>query len=358
MRRHTELDVLTGIEVIDRTRPHFVFVRMAADLLDAVAADLGQDHFPRRLGRDEGGEEGLHHRRRDLGFGVAPHLQQRLDGLREIGHAAILLGALGVHDVQDVGQSGLTAVGLDPGKLGQRAVRLIRVGVGNVIGHHRARRVDLDAVIDDVAVREMYRRQRRHERIAVRAGMTDGIRRPHAVGFEQMQTQRVRHERRRLGALDEGEHIARHRPRQRDQLLHTVEVVDAGCVTGLLAARPQIELGLRVPLPGFGLRLIHAQRIAIDGRLEPQPRADDVRPLTLERCGGNGRRHVQHPRTLPQRVGVGVDILCRTAALDGKAAQRLLCQRRARLGVAFIDRRQDHRPWGLAHRAHLLFSRM
>ena len=151
--------------------------------------------------------------------------------------------------MQHVWQARGAAVCLHTLERGQLAVILMWVCIGDVIGHDCAVCVYLHAVIDGIAIGQLGRRDVGQKRIAVHRSAAYCIGRAHAVSFDQMQAQCVRQQRRCLHTLDQGKNVAAHGPRQRDKLLHPIEVIHAGCVAGALIARPQRKLSLYKPLP-------------------------------------------------------------------------------------------------------------
>jgi hypothetical protein len=151
--RFSENDVLAGVHYIDLPRPHVVVVwvpRLALRFL----VQLIERHILRgRLRLYEGSKKGLDHRSHELGLCVAPELEQRLDHLREITHATILIRALRVNDVQHVGESGVFLICQNAGPLRpQRCAELEGVCAADMVGHHHAVLVYLHAVVYGVAV--------------------------------------------------------------------------------------------------------------------------------------------------------------------------------------------------------------
>ena len=150
-----------------RTRSHLVLVVIIGDVVrhrSAVRVDLGGDAGNIScaylvegciggvgLRFDPCSEEALHQRRHQLGLRIAPKLEQRLDDLRQIRNAAVLVRALTVHDVENIRQAGLGAVSLNTLPLLRLAGDLVRVGVADVIGDHAAVAIHLHAVVDLVA---------------------------------------------------------------------------------------------------------------------------------------------------------------------------------------------------------------
>ena len=98
-----KFNIFARFHEVDRTRSHFILVRVTADLRGTVAHLVERDFVRVCGGLDKRRKKALDHGRHDLGLGVPPHLQQRLDDLRQIRHAAVLFRALGVHDMQHIG---------------------------------------------------------------------------------------------------------------------------------------------------------------------------------------------------------------------------------------------------------------
>ena len=143
-----------------RTRPHFVLVGIVGNIARASAIRAGgrnagnvscTDFIEWRTGRigfrlNPRREEALHQRGHQLRFRVAAKLQKRFNNLRQIRNAAVLIGALAVHDVQDIRQAGALTVGRDARPFLLLGRDLVRIGVADVIGDDAAVFVDLHAV--------------------------------------------------------------------------------------------------------------------------------------------------------------------------------------------------------------------
>ena len=192
--------------------------------------------------------------------------------------------------------------------------------------------VHLDAVVDGVAVGRLAGGQQH-------GGDDAGARRGyHAVGLDQVEAQRVGHERRRVVLLDDREHVAADQPRGEGELLHGCEVIDAGRVARPFIVGPQVELALGLCLPCVCGLLCHAERLPVDPALELEPDADHVGAVSADGRGGDWRGHVEHPGSLSERPVVGVDVLLGAAAEGPEALGRPLVPARAGVAVALVLR--------------------
>ena len=142
----SENDVLAGVHYIDLPRPHVVVIRVPWFCF-CIFVQLIERHILRgRLRLYEGSKKGLDHRGHELGLCVAPELEQRLDHLREIAHATVLIRALRVNDMQHVGKSGVFLI------CQGGCAELEGVCAADMVGHHHAVLVYFHAVVYGVPV--------------------------------------------------------------------------------------------------------------------------------------------------------------------------------------------------------------
>ena len=255
----------------------------------------------REASLDDGGDE--------LGIGVAPKVEQRFNHLGEDAHATVLLGSLRIHQMQHVRKTRLTSVGSNPREIRRLGGRVERIAVAYPVGHHISAVVNLDAVIDDVAV---FGFSRGEVHVGKRCHFEPRFTRyrgAQTIGFDEMQTQPVGTGECAVFAMgDEPQHVAGHEPRHQGKLLHGIEVVHAGRIAALFFVRPKGKLPFGLFLPNDGRLGIHAEELGIDVRLGNQPRADDVGPVRSDRARGDRCSHIKHPATLSKRQVVLIDI--------------------------------------------------
>lgn len=100
---------------------------------------------------NEGSVKALDDCGHEFGLGIPAKLQQRLDHLREITHAAVLIRALCVNDVEHIRKTGALLVCQNAGPFSNRSAELIRVVAAYVIRYHHAVLVYFHAVVYGVA---------------------------------------------------------------------------------------------------------------------------------------------------------------------------------------------------------------
>ena len=329
--------------MINLTGPHLVLIVAVADVVGvgvlnrhtgniAAAHLIGGDSGLVGVCHDPRGKEALHQCGHQFGFRVAPQLEQHFNDRGQIRHAAVLVRALAVHDVQNVRQAGLPANGLNALPLGLLLRNLAGVGVSNPVGHGKAAAVHLHAVIDFVAIVGVLAlgdvRPTVHDIAA-------GVRGADAVSLHQMQPQRVGVQLcGLLRPLDKGEHITAHQPAFQGQLLQSVKVVHAQRVTVAAVLRPQSELGLRLALPLFGCFRGQSQHIAVNGRFQRQAGAHNLGAVRVDGACRNGAAHIQHAAALAQCGVILVYILARRIAVGPKTARGPPCKAAAGVAVS------------------------
>ena len=267
------------------------------------------DDDPRgKVALDQGhGERGIH---------VAVQLQDRFDGRGQIAHAAVLIGPLAAHDVEDVGQVRFLAIGFYPHPIIVLAGDLPGIVTVYVVGDHHSVAVHLDAVKNAVVVVGI---------LAIgHAGIPQAAvfhRRPHPVGFNEMQPEGVRLDAAGLGTLNQGKYIPAHQPGDQRQLLHPGKIVHAGSVTAGLPVRPQSKLPLRVPLPFLGRLRREDQRLSVNGAFQRQPYTDRLSAVRVDRAGRQRTGHIQHPAPLAHGMVIPVYIFVGGAAAGNEFFQ-------------------------------------
>ena len=153
--------------------------------------------------------------------------------------------------MENIGQARPWAVGFHPYPLLRFPDNLPGIAVAHMIGNHHAVAVYFHPVKNPVAVLRIFA-----------VGDADKSVSPtHAVGgadpirLYHVNPQRVGAGGRGLVPLENREHITRHQPRHKRQLLERVKIVHAYGVTALFVVRPPVKFCLRLALPVLrGLR--------------------------------------------------------------------------------------------------------
>ena len=151
MRRVCKFYAFTRPHDIDLARPHAVLVRVP-HFSGWYRIHLIEWHFiSRGFCLNEGSVKALDDCGHEFGLGIPAKLQQRLDHLREITHAAVLIRALCVNDVEHIRKAGALLVCQNAGPFSNRSAELIRVVAAYVICYHHAVLVYFHAVVYGVA---------------------------------------------------------------------------------------------------------------------------------------------------------------------------------------------------------------
>ena len=331
-----------------RTRPHFVLVGIVGDIactstIRAGSRNAGNvscaDFIEWRTGRigfrfNPCRKEALHQRRHQLRFRVAAKLQQRLNNLCQIRNAAVLIGALAVHDVQDIRQAGALAVGRDARPFLFLGRDLVRIGVADVIGNDAAVFVDLHAVENAVTGAGLPIRNDGIHEAAVGVASAEVGRCGNAVCFNDVQPHRIGIQRRRRVTLHQDKHVSGHEPRFERELLQRHEVVQAERVAVLLFTAPEPKFHLGFVLPLFCRLRRKPQQVAVDGRFQRQACADNLCAVGVDGARGHGRRHIKHSRPLAQRGVVAVNIFVWRTAVWGEPFERAPGDARTSFAIA------------------------
>ena len=331
-----------------RTRPHFVLVGIVGNIARASAIRAGgrnagnvscTDFIEWRTGRigfrlNPRREEALHQRGHQLRFRVAAKLQKRFNNLRQIRNAAVLIGALAVHDVQDIRQAGALTVGRDARPFLLLGRDLVRIGVADVIGDDAAVFVDLHAVENAVTgAGPPVRNDSVHE-AAVGIASAEVGRRGNTVCLNDVQSHGVWIQRRRRVTLHQDKHVSGHEPRFERELLQSHEVVQAERVAVLLFTAPESKFHLGLVLPFFCRLRRKPQQVAVDGCFQCQAGTDNLCAVGIDGARGHGRCHIKHSRPLAQRGVVAVNIFVGRTAVWGEPLERAPGDARASFAIA------------------------
>ena len=268
------------------------------------------------LDNDPCGKVALDQRHCQRRVHISVKLEDRLDGRGQIGDAAVLIRPFTAHDVEDVGQMCLFAIGFHPYPLIILASDLPGVVAVNVEGSHHPTAVYFYTVKNAVMVVWIL--------TVSHAGVPQAAilhRRPHPVGFNDVQPEGVWPDAAGLVPLDQGKYISAHQPGDQCQLLHSGKIVHAGSVAAGLPVRPQSKFPLRMLLPLLCRLRRKAQCLPVNGAFQRQADADSLSAVGVDRAGRQGAGHIQHPAPLAQRHIVPVNILVGGAAAGNKLFQ-------------------------------------